>query len=281
MAFTTWAAGGTLVYPSMVFDPAAMLRAMALERCTMLPAVPPMVLAMLNHPSFERRLMEPLRRVWLSGTVVHLDLMKQCRQGFGVDEIVMGYGSTESPLGVGWNPDELMQRPEDRVTAGKVMPGYQMKVCAPNSLAPVPHGESGELHFSGPGIIPGYLDGIVGGFYEDADGTHWYNSGDQAWMDEKGIVTVTGRYKDVIIRAGVNIAPAVIEATLNTTTKGVECYVIGVPDDIAGQVPVAVVKSAPGLVLDYTKFQQRVLEQLGRTHVLQNILNLQDISTLR
>lgn len=64
-------------------------------------------------------------------------------------------------------------------------------------------------------MIKEYSYGDYKVFYEDQEGNRWMMTGDQATMDVSGAVYILGRYKDLIIRAGENLSPALIEASLN------------------------------------------------------------------
>ena len=65
-------------------------------------------------------------------------------------------------------------------------------------------------------MINSYLGGVSPeSFYKDDSGVQWFKSGDQARMDANGAIFLMGRYKDIIIRGGENIAPAAIEVILN------------------------------------------------------------------
>lgn len=97
---------------------------------------------------------------------------------------------------------------------GKVLPGCRIRVCLPDSQEPLKRNVAGELHIGGTTVISGYIDG--GGqsyFYADRYGS-WLRTGDQAMVDENGVVQILGRYKDLIVRGGENIAPAKIEDCL-------------------------------------------------------------------
>jgi acyl-CoA synthetase (AMP-forming)/AMP-acid ligase II len=66
----------------------------------------------------------------------------------------------------------------------------------------------------GTSVISGYLDGTdPESFYIDEYGS-WLKTGDQANMDDHGVVQILGRYKDLIIRGAENISPAKIEECL-------------------------------------------------------------------
>ncbi|GAB7359660.1 hypothetical protein MBLNU230_g6839t1 [Neophaeotheca triangularis] len=93
--------------------------------------------------------------------------------------------------------------------------GARVRICAPEAREPVPRGETGEIHISGPQVIRGHLDNISAkGFYDDDQG-RWFVTGDQAVMASDGDMTTSGRYKDLIIRGGESIAPAAIEAVFD------------------------------------------------------------------
>lgn len=97
---------------------------------------------------------------------------------------------------------------------GKVLPGARIRICVPGIREVVKRNVPGELHMGGTSVIPGYLGGAdPEAFYTDEFGS-WLKTGDQANMDEHGVVQILGRYKDLIIRGGENIAPAKIEECL-------------------------------------------------------------------
>jgi len=97
---------------------------------------------------------------------------------------------------------------------GKVIPGARIRVCSPSSREILNRDVPGELHIGGTSVISGYLDGAdTDAFYKDEYGS-WLKTGDQAIIDENGVVHILGRYKDLIIRGGENISPAKIEKCL-------------------------------------------------------------------
>ena len=100
-------------------------------------------------------------------------------------------------------------------------------------------GSPGTLRLRGPNVGPGYTDaGRNAGTLSD-DG--WLNTGDIGHVDARGRVFVTGRAKDVIIRGGHNIDPALIEAALMRHPQVRFAAAVGQPDEYAGEVPVAFV----------------------------------------
>ncbi|EEF22371.1 AMP dependent CoA ligase, putative [Ricinus communis] len=69
----------------------------------------------------------------------------------------------------------------------------------------------------------------------------WFRTGDIGYIDADGYVYITGRLKDLIIRGGANIAPLEIENVLIKLNGVQSVAVVGVPDRLYGEVPIAYV----------------------------------------
>jgi len=121
------------------------------------------------------------------------------------------------------NPEDLVNG--DLTIAGPPAPGARIRICDPDSRTPIPKGERGEIHQTGPGLVKAYLGIGVGEdqFYIGDDGRTWFVTGDQGVMLPDGRISITGRYKDMINRGGENIAPASI-ATILSRFCGVQVW---------------------------------------------------------
>jgi fatty-acyl-CoA synthase len=114
----------------------------------------------------------------------------------------------------------------------------------------LPRGEVGNLALSGPTVFPGYVTArsddayVLDGLGKLKDG--WLDTGDLAWVDAEGFVHLTGRAKDLIIRGGHNIDPAMIEDALLAHPDVIGAAAVGRPDVHSGEVPVAYVTVAAG-----------------------------------
>jgi fatty-acyl-CoA synthase len=108
----------------------------------------------------------------------------------------------------------------------------------------------GLLVIKGPTVFPGYVIGngpdglLLDGLGKLRDG--WLDTGDLGQVDEDGFVQLTGRAKDLIIRGGHNIDPAIVEDALLTHPDVTGAAAVGRPDRHAGEVPVAYVTLAAG-----------------------------------
>jgi len=155
-----------------------------------------------------------------------------------------GYGLTEatcaSALGVPGHP-----RPG---TVGQRLPYQRLKavrLTADGGWEDLPPGQPGVLAISGPTVFPGYVVGrdedgyALDGLGKLVDG--WLDTGDLATVDEDGFVRLAGRAKDLIIRGGHNIDPAIVEDALLAHPQVTAAAAVGRPDVHAGEVPVAYV----------------------------------------
>lgn len=128
---------------------------------------------------------------------------------------------------------EVQARPQDAT-------GVHGAVCPP--------GQTGVLVVKGPNVTPGYKDATQNPSLFTPDG--WLVTGDLGQVDASGRVFVTGRVKDLIIRSGHNIDPAMIEDCLLRHPAVAQAAAVGMPDAYAGEVPVAYVSLKPGAVAD-------------------------------
>jgi acyl-CoA synthetase (AMP-forming)/AMP-acid ligase II len=134
--------------------------------------------------------------------------------------------------------------PEWLVSAGKPIPGVEVRVVDPATLQELPTGEHGELWLRTPQLFKGYL-----GKPEDTaqvitdDG--WFRTGDLGKVDADGYVFVEDRLKDMIISGGENIYSPEVERVLAEHPAVMEVAIIGVPDDSWGESVKAVVSLKP------------------------------------
>lgn len=111
--------------------------------------------------------------------------------------------------------------------------------------AGVIHGTGeGELLVRSPSTMSGYLRRPDLTAEVLIDG--WYRTGDAAHIDERGRITLTGRIKDEINRAGFKVQPAEIDALLETHPAVAEACVFGLSDAVSGEIVAAAVRLAPG-----------------------------------
>ncbi|KAK3365439.1 hypothetical protein B0H63DRAFT_530207 [Podospora didyma] len=239
----SWRLGDAVVFASKAFDVQSTLRALIDEQVTIMSAVPTLVKALLANPLFPGKQALSLSLVTIGGTLIGPADIRLCKDGLGARHAVQAFGMSEGAPVISWTrPDPLLNYHDGyHPGVGKTLPGANIRICVPGTRDVVARNEVGELHIGGPPVISQYLGGVgTDSIYTDKVG-NWLATGDQARMDDDGVVYIIGRYKDLIIRGGENISPARLEAAIGEI-PGVLAQVVGVPDKFAGQVPVAVVK---------------------------------------
>ncbi|AUW59306.1 acyl-CoA synthetase [Sphingobium sp. SCG-1] len=164
-------------------------------------------------------------------------------------KIVEGYGLTEGGCVSSSNPAHGERK------AGSVgfrLPYQELRIVdltADGGIgAEKPIGEAGAVVIRGPNVFPGYTDATKNKGVLLADG--WLATGDLGRLDSDGYLWLTGRAKDLIIRGGHNIDPAVIEDALAAHPAVALAAAIGSPDPYTGEMPVAFVSLRSGQEID-------------------------------
>ena len=209
-----WYAGASVIFPAPSFSPATTLDAIDREQVTHMSAVPSLLMALIGHPSFEKAKMRSLQLIGMGGTVISPEIVTMAEEKFGV-KVSIGFGMSEGMPTLIYSPNDSISYQHGYASVGRVAAGVRIKICDTETRKVLSKNVVGELHVCGGMMIKEYLYGDNEVFYQDEEGKRWMMTGDQAKMDDSGAVYILGRYKDVIIRAGENLSPALIEASLN------------------------------------------------------------------
>ena len=166
------------------------------------------------------------------------ELLAACEEKFGVP-ILEGYGLTEGTCASTLNP---LHGPRKAGTVGTALPGQRLRVVDEN-LEDVPTGEVGEVLIAGDVVMAGYLGDPEATEKTIVDG--WLRTGDVGRLDDDGYLTLVDRIKDMIIRGGENLYPKEIENAIGSLPGVLEVAVVGRPDTVLGEVPVAFIVPYP------------------------------------
>jgi fatty-acyl-CoA synthase len=236
--------GAASVLPSEGFEPLAVLKTVAEERCTALHGVPTMFIAELEEPRFAEFDLSSLRTGIMAGSPCPIAVMRRVVTEMHMPQVTICYGMTEtSPVSFQSQADDPLER---RVgTVGRVHPHVQVKIIdAAGRVAP--RGVSGEL------LTRGYS--VMRGYWDDADRTRdsidaggWMHTGDLAVIDAEGYCNIVGRVKDMIIRGGENVSPREIEEFLYDHPAVLDVAVVGVPDARYGEAVCACIRLREGM----------------------------------
>lgn len=221
-------AGATLLlFPR--FRPAGVARAVARYRCTRFFGVPTMYAAILNLPDCRDYDWSSLRACRTNAAPLPAAVKARFDALAGRTILVEGYGLSEtSPLAIA--------NPMHRSKAGAIgipLSDTDAAVVDPETGAPVPAGEPGELVLRGPQVMRGYWrkpDETAAAFRGG-----WFHTGDVARLDEEGYFQIVDRLKDVVNTAGYKVWPREVEEVLYAHPAVQLAAVVGLPDAYRGE----------------------------------------------
>ncbi len=218
------------------------LKLIAKTRPTIMPAVPTMLIAMLNHPKISSFDLSSLK-FCLSGGAPLLLETKQRFEALTGCSVVEGYGLSETSPAVTANP---LAGPVKELSIGQPLPATRVSLRDPADPArQVPQGEKGEICISGPQVMKGY-------WKKPADTRDvltpdgFLRTGDIATMDDDGFIYIVDRIKDLIICSGYNVYPRTLEEAISKHPAVEEVTVIGIKDAYRGEAPKAFIKLRAG-----------------------------------
>jgi len=253
-SFGAWAKRGTFVLlPG--FDPGLLLEGFEAYAGTHTLVVPTMLIALLDHPDRATRDLSSLKTILSGAASVPASLVRKTISTLDCQFSIL-FGQTEAHGVV--SQTRVTDSPEDQAdTVGQPLVQLETKIADAVTGEPVAIGEQGEI------CVRGYQNML--GYYEMPDETaaaidddRWLHMGDIGTMDERGFLRVTGRVKDMILRGGMNLYPAEIEAVLQDHPAVETAAVIGVPDETWGEQVGAVLRIRPGFerpsVVELTEF---------------------------
>jgi acyl-CoA synthetase (AMP-forming)/AMP-acid ligase II len=220
------------------FDAATFWETVERTRPTFFSAVPTIYSLLVSRPGGQADT-KALRFVICGAAPMPRELIGEFEHRYGVP-IVEGYGLSECTVCCTLNP---LHGPRKAGTVGLPLPGVDVGVVDGQDRS-LPAGQTGEVVVRGPNVMRGYL-GRTGETAEVLRGG-WLHTGDVGRFDEDGYLTLVDRVKDLIIRGGENIYPKEIEDVLHGHPAVLEAAVVGQPDAVFGEQPVAFVALRSG-----------------------------------
>ncbi|KAA0916575.1 AMP-binding protein [Dietzia sp. ANT_WB102] len=180
-----------------------------------------------------------LRRASAAGEPLTPEVIEWSTQQFGV-EVRDQYGQTEHGMFI-INPWHDSLREDVRPgSMGVPLPGWSCTVLAADSDEPAPVGELGRVAIDVPASplmwFTGYHEAPEKTAERFSQDGRWYYTGDAAKLDADGHFYFSSRDDDVIIMSGYRIGPFDVESVLSKHPDVLESAVIGVPDELAGEV---------------------------------------------
>jgi len=220
-------------------------------------AAVPTLLSTLLEIAKEDANISSLRLVVSGAAPLSVELCQRFEAHVGV-KVLEGYGLTEGTSSSSMNP-LFGERKVGSI--GLRWPYQEMKIFIVDEegrfIREAGTNEIGAVCIKGPNVFRGYLDQAHNrGIWPKED---WLNTGDLGRQDPDGYFWITGRKKELIIRGGHNIDPAVIEESLYQLPEVQLAAAVGRPDPRVGEMPVAYVQLmkgsglTPEQILDHLK----------------------------
>ncbi len=218
---------------------------------------PPVVVALAKHPMVDQYDLSKLEQVFSGAAPLSAELALEAGARLGC-EVVQGYGMTEmSPVSHLTPPG--MSKPG---SCGVTAPNTEVRIVDPVTQQELGIDQDGEVVVRGPQVMLGYLgnqaatDAML-----EKDG--WLHTGDIGHYDSDGHLFVVDRLKELIKYKGFQVPPAELEALLLTHPAVADAAVVGLPDDEAGEIPVAHVVLRQGASATPEEIQEFVAGQVA------------------
>ena len=209
-----------------------------------LPVIPSILESMVKDKRASKKSLQSVLCVLSGGDFLNYELKNKVEEYLkchGANAVIRAvYGLTESTAAT------CVSLVED-YTEGSIgipFPDTLYKIVKPNTTITVPIGDIGEICISGPSVMKEYLNNPSETYRTirvHEDGRKWLHTGDLGRMDDNGIFYFESRLKRLIISNGCNIYPNYLEDIYNKHPFIENSVVIGIPDDIKGQVAKAII----------------------------------------
>lgn len=204
--------------------------------------VPPLMVFFAKHPLVDEYDLSSVLLLLCGAAPLSEELKESIKKRIGVPMIREAYGLSEATLTV------LRQSPENEKpgSVGKLMFGFWGKVVNPDTGKICGPHERGELWVKGTQVMKGYVnDPEATRNAIDKDG--FLHTGDIVYYDEDENFYVVDRLKELIKYKAFQVPPAELEGILLTNSKISDAAVVGLPDEDAGELPLAFVVKQKGI----------------------------------
>ncbi|XP_048585698.1 4-coumarate--CoA ligase 1 isoform X2 [Nematostella vectensis] len=221
------------------FEPEQLLKTIEKYKVNDFPMVPPLALFLAKHPLVDKYDLSSLESMISAAAPVGKGILRTMAERIPSLKIVrQGYGLTEATAGAIVNPIDPTKCKDGSV--GVLLPNLEGKVTDLDTGEALGPNQEGEICLRGPIVTHGYLnkpEQTANTFTSDG----WLHTGDIGYYDTEDYFYITDRLKELIKYKGHQVPPAELEALLVSHPHIADAAVIGIPDDVAGELPRAFV----------------------------------------
>ncbi|CAK1593362.1 unnamed protein product [Parnassius mnemosyne] len=234
------------------------LRSIEKHKANYLLLVPPVIVALAKTPlNYD---VSSVQIILSAAAVLRKEVINAAKEKFkNLVDVYQGYGLTEATVIVTMN--FFVDGKKCRLgSVGEVTKDTVVKIVDVETREPLGPNQNGEICVKGPMIMKGYIGKERS---EDFDEEGFFKTGDIGYYDEDKYLYIVDRLKELIKYKGYQVPPAEIEAVL-LQHKGVrDVGVVGLPHELAGEVPFAFAVLQTGVELTEKELQQFVAERLS------------------
>jgi len=235
--------------------------------------VPPIILGLAKSPVVDEYDLSSFDYITSGAAPLGKDVAEACADRLGC-MVKQGYGLTETSPVTHLEARDAEDPAPDSV--GHVLPNTEFRIVDVETHEDVAPGERGEVWVRGPQVMTGYLnrpdatrDTI------DADG--WLHTGDVGRIDEEERLYVVDRVKELIKYKGHQVAPAELEALLQSHDAIIDAAVIPSPHEEAGEVPKAFVVEAPDGSVSAAAVKDFVAERVAPQKKVRRVAFIEEV----
>ena len=217
------------------------LKLISKERPTVMPGVPTLYTAMINHPKIRQFDLSSLKFCISGGAGLPVEVRQRFQDIAGC-ALIEGYGLSETSPMVTANPVEGSVRDG---SIGVPVAATEISIRSiDDPHVEMPLAQSGEICVRGPQVMSGYWKRPEETAEVFVDG--FFRTGDAGYMASDGFIYIVDRLKDMIIASGFKIYPRQVEEAIYRFPAVEEVTVIGIPDEYRGEAPKAFIKLRQG-----------------------------------
>ncbi|XP_022959956.1 4-coumarate--CoA ligase 2-like [Cucurbita moschata] len=253
---------GAAILIMQKFEIVSLLELVEKYKASIMPIVPPILLAIAKSSEFEKYDMSSVRVLKSGGAPLGKKLEDTVREKFPTAILGQGYGMTEAgpvlTMSLAFAKEPF---PVKAGACGTVVRNAEMKIIDPETGVSLPANSAGEICIRGDQIMKGYLNDLES-TKRTIDKEGWLHTGDIGFIDDDDELFIVDRLKELIKFKTFQVAPAELEALLIAHPKLSDAAVIGMPDEQAGELPVAFVVKANGGEITEEDVKQFISEQV-------------------
>ncbi|XP_058465853.1 uncharacterized protein LOC131439169 [Malaya genurostris] len=240
------------------FEPKLFLSTIQKYKITGVGLAPPLMVFLAKHPMVDQYDLTSLIMIGCGAAPLSKEIEEMVLKRLPNLQIIRtGYGLSETTLGV------LTRMTGKNGSVGRVNRMCWVKVTDVATGKTLGPNQVGEICVKGPMVMKGYLNNeketrsVI-----DADG--WLHTGDTGYFDEDEDFFIVDRIKDLIKYKGFQVPPAEVEAVLLLNEGIKDTAVIGIPDEVSGELPLAFVVLQPGVKLTEEEIKTWVANRLSK-----------------